>query len=373
VIKKNLYFDATPLISKRISGVGKVLLETLRALDTDEYVNKYDIYLIVPFDEIKKVPIEGFRYIKVKSLPIPHKFLSLFSRLRISPPLDIFLGKGVYVFMNFRNWNLLNSKSITYIHDIAFRIYPEFIQQDNLKYLEKYIKLWLSRTDKVVAVSESTKQELVKEFNIKDVEVVINAIDDSMRPQKQSNIDTVLKKWSIPRSYYVHLSNVEPRKNLENLINAFTEYVTHNRTNDALVLIGGDGWSNEAIFEAINKAKEQGVTIIRPNDYVTDEDIPAIISGATALLQVSWHEGFGLSLLGAFACGTPAVISNIPSLKEVARGNEDRIVVVDPANIHDIARGIAEVKSFKHTAKPVNITRWRDSVKRLVEIIESLK
>lgn len=104
--KQRLYIEGTPLIGRYISGVGKVLLETLLALDTKQYASKYSIYVFIPFDERKKIDKYKFKYIKIKLLPWPHKFLSLFSRMRFSPPIDLFLGKGIYVFENFRNWNL---------------------------------------------------------------------------------------------------------------------------------------------------------------------------------------------------------------------------------------------------------------------------
>lgn len=371
-MKARLFFDATPLVNRHVSGVGKVLLETLRALDTEEYLAKYDLCVFIPIDEMGKLDKYGFKYVKVRLLPYPHKFLSLFSRMRPSPPIDIFLGKGVYIFENYRNWNLLFSKSVTYIHDIAFKVHPEFVESANLRYLDSHIDMWIGRTDKIITVAESSKKEIEEHLSIKNVEVVMNAADEDMYPRGEREVDAVRQKWSLPGRYYVHLSNIEPRKNIANIVKAFALHVKQAKSNDALVLIGGDGWKNEEIYAEIERARTQGVIIIKPDVFVPDEDIPAILSGAVALVQLSWHEGFGMSVLHSLACGTPVVAADIPSLREAAKGNEKNVIYVDPADIEAAAKAMAQVAKLDHVGKPQNITRWHESIKSFVQIIDNL-
>lgn len=370
--KKKLYFDATPLINKYVSGVGKVLLETLRALDTEYYRDKYDIYMFVPLDERSKLNKYTFTYIRTKTLPYPHKFLSLFSRLRFAPPLDLFLGKGIYIFENYRNWNLAFSKSITYVHDAAFAMFPEYIEARNLQYLRKHIRLWIGRTDKVVTIAETAKVDLERELSLGSLDVVVNAADDNMYPRTQGEIDAAREKWKIPEHYYVYLGNIEPRKNLVNTVNGFAKYVKDTSMTDTLVLIGGDGWKNEEIYEAIDRAKADGVKVMRPDGYVPDDDLPALLSGAEAVLQLSWHEGFGMSVLHALACGTPVVAADIPVLHEAARDNDDHVIYVNPGDVVAIAQAIKEAKRMPHTKEPRHITRWSQTITSLEAIIDSL-
>lgn len=371
-MKKRLFFDATPIIDRYISGVGKVLLETLRALDTEYYSQKYDIFIFVPINEAKKLERFSFKYIKTKWLPYPHKFFGLFSRFKFGPPIDVFLGEGTYIFENYRNWNLLLSKSITYIHDPAFKLYPEYIQKRNLDFLSKYINLWIQRTDKIVTVSESAKSDIKEALNVNDAVIVHNASSPEMAPKSKKEIDRALSKWGIPKRYYVYLGNIEPRKNLVNLIKAFSEYSTDQNSQEALVLIGGDGWNNDEIYKEIEKTRAAGVNIVKPASYVPDEDIPALLSGAIALLQLSWHEGFGMSVLHSLACGTPVVAADIPSLREAAIGNEQNAVFVDPASTRDISKAINDVKKIPHRRHPQNIPSWSESVKDLEKIIDKL-
>lgn len=371
--KRKLFFDATPLIEEKISGVGKVLQETLKAIDTEYFASKYEMYIFVPFDEAARARKLRYNHIKLKLLPYPHKFFSLFTRMRLAPPIDLFLGRGVYIFENFRNCTLLFSRSITYVHDVAFKMYPEYIEERNLRYLTKYVPLWMKRAHKVVAVSEASKTEIEKELGLKGVVVVPNAVNQTeYHPRTTKEVRRVQERWELPEKYALFIGNIEPRKNLENTVKAFRKVVDGN--NDiALVLIGGGGWRNETIMAEINQARNQGVKIIRPKGYVPDEDIPAIISGASVLLQFSWHEGFGLPVLQALACGTPVAANDTPALREAARDASKRVVFAkSPSDVDAIARAIEGAISLGRVEEIPTLPTWTQSVKVLEVIIDTL-
>lgn len=371
--KKKLFFDATPLIEAKVSGVGKVLQETLKALDTSSYASKYDMYIFVPFNEALKARKLEYTYIKLKLLPYPHKFFSLFTRMRLAPPIDLFLGKGVYVFENFRNCTLAFSKSITYVHDVAFKMYPEYIQERNLQYLSTYVPLWMDRADAVVAISHSSKVEIERELHLEDVKVVPNAVNQNeYTPRSRSEVDAVRVRWNIPEKYALFIGNIEPRKNLINTIAAFREFNKSTSGEVALVLVGGGGWRNEEIMQEIEVARRSGVRIIRPDGYVPDEDLPALITGASVLLQFSWHEGFGLPVVQALACGTPVAASGTPALREAAQGAIDRVVFAVPSDIEDMARAISEAAKLPREKKARALPSWDDAARALETIIDEL-
>lgn len=370
--KKKLYFDGTPLVGKYLSGVGTVLLETLRALDTDYYYNRYDITIFLPYGEGKQIEKFRFKGLRTAELPYTHKFLSLFSRLRYGPPIDVILGRGIYVFENYRNWNLLFSKSITYVHDVVYLLHPEFVQPANLAYLKKYMPLWLKRADRVVTVSRSAQSDIEASLGLKDVSVILNAPNKSMSKRPASEVARVISNWQIPQDYFLYIGNIEPRKNLVNMIEGFTKYILRSKKAYALVMIGGGGWKNDEIFQAIEGARKSGVTIVLPDGYVPDEDMPAIVSGAKALLQLSWYEGYGLSVAQALACGTPVVASDISSLKEVSEGNEKNVVFVNPGSVKDISKAIESVAKIPKARRPELSTSWQKSVVSLLEVIGEL-
>lgn len=372
--RTNVFIEATPLISDKMSGVGHVLLETIRALDTEENVKKYAIYTFLPWNERHKLERFGFKYIQLKTLPFHHKFFSLFARMSWSPPIDLFLGKGVYIFPNFRNWPLFLSPSITYIHDVCFAIEPNFVEERNLRFLQKYTQLWVKRTNLIGTVSESSKNEIIKYLGVaKDrIEVLPNAIDSTVfYPQPKTVVEAMRQKYNLGKKYVLYLGNIEPRKNLDTLVRAFSKSTMVSDTE--LFVIGGDGWRNDAIYEEIERAKDTGAKIKKNDHYVPDEDLPGLITGARLLVQPSWHEGFGLAVMQALACGTPVICSDIPSLHEVADIYKDKVTFFDPANDDELTKALNS-NSWTSSGRsvPPGLPLWQDTGKKLLSIVDTL-
>ena len=130
-------------------------------------------------------------------------------------------------------------------------------------------------------------------------------------------VEAVKRKYGITGDYILTLSNLEPRKNLDGLIDAYCELPKSVIDKVGLVLVGVNGWKIEKLFDKIIDKVEAGYNIQRPSHYVNDEDKPAIISGAKLLVYPSHYEGFGMPPLEALACGIPVITSDNSSLPEV--------------------------------------------------------
>ncbi len=372
--KVRIYIEATPLVGSHLSGVGHVLLETLNALDGDSYALNYDIRIFVPYDEKVSIQRYSFKNIKTVFLPFPHKFLSLFSRMRYAPPLDLFLGKGVYVFPNFRNWTLLSSKSLTYIHDVCFMIHPEFVQERNRNYLRKYVNLWSSRADTIVAISETTKKEITSYLSIPTSKIVTikNAVDTSLfYPRSEAEVNDIKARYKLG-NYFLFLGNIEPRKNLVTLIRAFAQ--TSLRDDVSLFIVGGDGWLNEDVFEAIKYAKAKGFDVRKNESYVPDEDLPALMSAAQAIVQPSFHEGFGLPVLQAMACGRPVICADISGLREVAKHGGDMVSFFEPNDDVRLSKLLESYAKRERDESPpsINLRRWDQSAEELLRLVDTV-
>ena len=375
--RENIFIDGTPLIQKHLSGVGQVVLETVRALDDDNYKSTYNVIIFLPIDEKNSLEWLDLKNISIKYLPFPHKFLSLFSRLPYSPPLDIFLGKGVYLFLNFRSWPLAFSKSITYIHDVAFLKYPQYIEPRNLRFLSKHVRRWIRQSTKVVAVSHATEKEIRQELPCATgkLEVVVNAVNTQLyRPQEQTAVDSIRKKYNLT-DYLLFVSNIEPRKNIETLIEAYKASIGKKGTQ--LFIVGGAGWLNEPIMEAIKRSQDEGFAVMKNTYFVPDEDLPALMQGARSLVIPSWHEGFGLPLLQAISSGGRVIASDIPALREAAGlVNSDRITFFDPKSVGELMAELNATKKSKlsnKAGKIVKVRQWSDAVRELTVIIDSMK
>lgn len=366
-----LFVDATAIVPKRMSGIGHALLQMLRELDHDTYAEKYSITLFAPYGEGAALKRHAFRHIKIRQLPYPHKVLSVLSRLQYGLPIDIFLGGGIYIFPNYRNWNLLFSKSLTFFHDISFLLMPQYVEPTNLRYLLGNIRKWLDRTDILVTISKSSKKEIKasKVYSKGTIHVVELGVDPHVfYPRSAKEINEIRKKYDLPKKYCMFVGNIEPRKNLKFLVDAYA----HNEAlkSSTLFLVGGDGWLNEPIYEAIDKANESGYTIRKNKSYVPDEDIPVLMSGASIVFFPSNHEGFGLPGVQAQACGTPVVTSDIAVMREIGK---DAYHYFKNHSEKSFDRAVASALNEPHVKNPKVEYTWNQTVQKLLKVVAKLE
>lgn len=378
--KKKLLIDADAILSRRPSGIGATTIALIRALSEDKgFTSKYSIILITPFNRVNNVKAWGFnKNVSIARSPLTGKIQNILGRLRLMPPVDIVFGKGIYLFSNFRNWPLLRSPSLTYIHDVAFRVYPEYIEKKNLAYLQNNILLWMGRTDVVVTVSEHAKSEIETYFPevAEKVKVVQNGISDDFSPKSLSESMPVIDKYNLRhKEYFMFLSNIEPRKNIKGLLDAYEAFIKQEGRGDIkLLLVGGMGWNNDDILRRIEEINNKKVLVVKPDQYVPDSELPALLSGAAALVHPAHYEGFGISPLQAMACGAQVVVANNTSLPEVVG---DAGVYVDAAQPKDILNGMNKAYNKRNELNTNGIARaktftWRSSASKLAIIIEDL-
>jgi len=166
----------------------------------------------------------------------------------------------------------------------------------------------------------TSKKELMEFYKLPNYKVVVStpATDPRIFYRRSSDeIKRVKFKYEISGDYILALSNLEPRKNLSSLVNAYCSLPKEITDNNALLLVGVSGWKTDELFKTILSKVEAGFNIIRPSEYVSDQDKPAIISGAKILVYPSHYEGFGMPPLEALACGVPVITASNSSLPEV--------------------------------------------------------
>ncbi len=187
-----------------------------------------------------------------------------------------------------------------------------------------------------------------------------------------SHIENARAKYRVGRDYVLAIGTIHPRKNYARLIEAFSKLRT---ANYELVIIGKRGWLDQSILD---KARELGIeSRVKFLDYVPVAEMPALISGARVLAFPSLHEGFGMPVLEAQACGTPVVCSMVSSLPEAAgdaalfcdpldvdaiAGAMERALSDDALRAKLIARGFENLKRFS----------WQVSARAVLDVIQKL-
>jgi glycosyltransferase involved in cell wall biosynthesis len=379
--KLDIFVEAAPLIEERMSGIGHATLELVRALEKHPgHGKRFQIILLVNADKFDKLERWKFNTVQYKKIPFPLRPFNLLWKYRLLPPIDLFAGRGVYVFPNYKNLWLARSKSITYVHDISFVLYPEFVSPKNQRFLAKNMPRWLRRTTLVAADSQSAKNEIIDYYHISrdKIKTLYHGVDTSIYyPRDKNEIESVKKKYGITKEYIFYLGNIEPRKNIERMIEAYKGLPAMLQDKYALVLVGGGGWLNESIVESIKSAQKAGFNIIKPEEFVIDEDLPALHSGATMLFHPALYEGFGLSIVQAMACGKAVLAGDNSSMPEIVG---DAGVLVDAKNVTAIMTALQglldnEQERAKLEAKALTQARkfsWITTANQLVEIAQSI-
>ena len=229
------------------------------------------------------------------------------------------------------------------VHDLAFETMPETAPHHDARWRRSFVR-WLRRASAVIVPSDATREELFAHHDVDHgkVTVVAHGTDtDAFSPVSPLEVEAVRARFAIPGPYIVFLGGLEPRKNLERLIQAFG-MVEH--TDVSLVIVGGAvRWApayaaqvDEAIAALSPGARERVVRV----GYVDHVDRRALLSGAEILAYPSRAEGFGFPVLEGFAANVPVLTSTTSSLPEVAG---EAAVLVDPEDPEAIAGGLREL------------------------------
>jgi glycosyltransferase involved in cell wall biosynthesis len=230
------------------------------------------------------------------------------------------------------------------IPDLTTLRVPTFHQQENIDLMSDIVAV-APRMDMVITESEHTKKDVTELLGIDAdrVRVTPLAAHRQFRPvEDPAGLRAVMAKYDLhDRPYILTIGTLEPRKNHKRLVEAFARLKSQGNLRDYhLALIGGKGWLYDEIFETI---RQHGLeSHIRWLGYVPFEELPVLLSGATAFVYPSLYEGFGLPPLEAMSCGTAVITSNTTSIPEVVG---DAAVTVDPTDTDAIAAAIQHVTS----------------------------
>jgi alpha-1,3-rhamnosyl/mannosyltransferase len=199
------------------------------------------------------------------------------------------------------------------------------------------LRLAARRTSTFLCVSEATRDELEERFPKTRGRTIVttNAADERFNPQPQPG---ERERLGLEHPYVLALGTIEPRKNLARLIDAYVGLPEELRARFDLCLAGPVGWNTGPIMELLRAHSDS----VRQLGFVPDEDLPALYRGAQLFAYPSLHEGFGLPVLEALACGTAVITSSVSSMPEVGG---DAARYVNPREVGDIRTALAELLS----------------------------
>lgn len=376
-------FDAVPISSEKITGIGWCEVGQTQALAELYPENKYEYSFFSSGDSSRVQRVRKFAGSTI-SLNCSgfsgylYRLLSTF----LPVPYSLFFGKksDITHFFNYIVPPFVHGKKVVTVHDMVYKAFPETVRGRTLFMLNMGLKRSMKRADIIVTDSEFSKSEIIKYFpeHRHKIRVVPCGVDtERFRPcTDKERIAAVKGSLGIEGDYFLYLGTIEPRKNLERLISAYAAFAK--KVGDKapkLVLAGGKGWLNDGIYSRVQKLGMTDKMIF--TEYVPAEDMTPLMCGALAFVFPSLYEGFGMPPLEAMACGVPVLASGEASLPEVTG---DCAVICDAYSVKSIAQGLYRLCSDeklraelgrKGIERAKNFT-WERSAELLMNVYKEL-
>lgn len=345
--------------------------------------------------------------VKLKIWRFPNRIFDLSLRFLRFPKLDKIL-KGVDIFLS-PHFLLTpaskKTKIIVIFHDLSFVRFPEFFSLPKLfwhrfVYPEKQAR----KADLVVAISQSTKNDLIGLYKIEPekIKVIYPGIDKKFRliDKNDPNFLKVKEKYKLPDNFILYFGTIEPRKNVLGLIKAFEQIKNNPQSQDRiqwqgfeglvrkrnekafdfsalkLVIAGVKGWLYDEVFEKVETSKFKNDIIF--TGFINEEDKFYLYNLAQVFVYPSFFEGFGLPPLEAMACGLPTIVSNKSSLPEVVGQGA---IMIDPSNTDEIAFAMKEILENKDLnnhlrkqgIKQAQQFNWDKTAEEFLKLFSTLK
>lgn len=329
--------------SKLKAGIGRYVSNLVNYLAKIDFENEYFIFAnkdnIGWFSEINNANFKIIKvgdYSKIKPIRILWE-QTIFPLHCITKKIDLLHSPG------FTLPFIKTCRQAVTIHDMTFFTHKQHHSFFKRFYFPFMIKISAENADIIFADSENSKKNIINILSVNPYKVRVVHLGIENYFYRKENIKSVLEKYKIKKKYILFVGTIEPRKNLINLVEAFSKINKREIEKDLeLVICGKLGWMYDELFSKINKLKIK--ERIRFLGFVPDQDLPFLYSGAEMFVYPSFYEGFGLPVIEAMACGCPVITSNISSMKEIAEGAS---VLVDPNDSESISSAINLLLSNK--------------------------
>jgi len=263
------------------------------------------------------------------------------------------------------------------IHDLGYLDTKDQFNSKDIYQLINWTKRSIFSARQIIAVSEFTKNEIHRTYNIdlNKITVVPNGVGE-LPTTNESDFKTVKTKFAITKPYFLYLGTLKPNKNIPFLINSFSDFLklqSSKAPKIQLVIAGKKGWQYDTIFSYVTKNKLEKSVIF--TDYITELEKWTLYKNAIASVLPSTYEGFGIPAIESQKSKVPVIASNIPAYREVLG---DSAIIINPTDISSLAQALVDIQSpdlrqklIREGLVKASQYTWSASAKTLINIFRT--
>jgi len=351
-------------IDKRV-GVGQFAYNILLELSKAKSNNTYYVFLKnQPLADMPPVS-KNWRYIVFGPQKLWTKIALPFYLYFLSPKLDLFYSPSHY------SPHFSPFPTIPTIHDLGYLNTKQQFTKKDFYQLTQWTEHSIKQAQKIIAVSEFTKNEIVRIYQVDPgkISVVFNGIG-----QVPKFDDNTLQKFKITKPYFLYLGTLKPNKNIPFLITEFSKFIKQHLQHQ-LVIAGKKGWLYDEIFNVVKQEKIETSVIF--TDFITESEKYCLYHNALATVLPSLYEGFGIPAIEAQQSGSPLIVSHIPAYDEII--DPQSALIIDPIKNNDITNAMVKIQDSKLRQElikqgKINSAKytWSNSVHSLLKAFDTI-
>jgi len=246
------------------------------------------------------------------------------------------------------------------IHDLGFLHYPDAYKKSHVGFLKRNTPKFLKKAKNVITVSQFSKEDIIRRYNTNPakIDVVYNGVKDIFRSVPLNEKEAIKKKYTGGREYFLYIGAIQPRKNLVNLLKAFSIFKKRLQSNMKLVIAGRRAWKNDEFLQLVKTYKYR--SDVNLPGYLPEEELALLLGSAYALVYPSLFEGFGVPVAEALKCEVPVLTSEKTSMEEIAG---EAALYFNPQDHSDIAEKMMLIYKDENLRKQL-IEKGRVMVER---------
>ena len=324
------------LLGQKMEGFGNYTLEIVKRLAAAHPEHTFLLY----FDRVVDPQFSFGKNVICKSVfpPTRHPFLYIIWfqwRLKKAiqkDQLDVFWSPDGMFPLG------IQTPVLATIHDLNFEHYPQDLPKWVAWYYKKYFPRFAKAANKIIAVSETTKQDIISSYHIptNKISVIYNGVNTQYKPLSVQEKENVQRQLGFKEPYFLFVGSLHPRKNIHRLLQAF-QLFAQTQADFHLVIVGAAMWKDQS-FEIESELAKR----IHFKGHVQTDTLANLMGAATAFVYVPYFEGFGMPLAEAMAAQTPIIAGDKSCLPEIA---DNSALYVDPFDVDAIAKSMQQLKN----------------------------